>query len=345
MGIRDYHPSEQVCPSVDLGLAPPPLPEIEFMESFQKHPSIAPPQIIDGILHQGCKMVLGGPSKTNKTWCLLDLAIAVASGQTWWGRRCTKTKVLYLNFELPRWSIAQRLAALQYERLNVADAVRENLALWNLRGPAADFSLLRLDLQAQLDRHDFGLIILDPIYKVLGDRDENANGEIAGLMNELELLVQRTRAALAMAHHFAKGDSTGKHAIDRMSGAGAWARDPDSLLILTPHEEEDCYTVTSILRNLPQVPEFVLRWEFPQMRLADDLNPEALRRPQSKNKVCTDRDFVQKFITTTPTARGTIVRLAGEKGLSAPTTDRYLKRLCEAGLISSGSGTYWRLDE
>ena len=26
-------------------------------------------QIVDGILHQGCKLVLGGMSKSNKSWC------------------------------------------------------------------------------------------------------------------------------------------------------------------------------------------------------------------------------------------------------------------------------------
>jgi RecA-family ATPase len=33
------------------------------------------------ILHQGCKMILGGTSKSSKSWCLLDLGVSVASGQ------------------------------------------------------------------------------------------------------------------------------------------------------------------------------------------------------------------------------------------------------------------------
>ena len=70
--------------------------------------------------------------------------------------------------------------------------IGDTLHLWNLRGHNADLTLLRPKLEEQLARHQFGLIILDPAYKVLGDRDENANGEIAGLMNELEALAQRT---------------------------------------------------------------------------------------------------------------------------------------------------------
>src|SRR5262249_22578796 len=144
----------------------------------------------------------------------------------------------------------------------------DSLALWNLRGRNADLTLLRPQLEEQLAKHQFGLIILDPAYKLLGDRDENANGEIAGLMNEFEALAQSSGAAVVVAHHFAKGDSTAKSAVDRMSGAGAWARDPDSIVVLTPHEEENCFTVSSILRNLPQLPEFVVAWDYPLMRVA-----------------------------------------------------------------------------
>ncbi len=207
-------------------------------------------------------MVLGGTSKSNKSSCLLDLAVSVASGQVWWGRRCRKAPVLYINFELHEWAIAQRLIAICGARPECA-GMAETFYLWNLRGRNADLTLLRPKLEEQICRREFGLIILDPAYKVLGDRDENANGEIASLMNELEALAQSSRAAVVVAHHFAKGDSTCKQAMDRMSGAGAWARDPDSLLVLTPHEEPGCFTVTSILRNLPQLPEFVVQWDYP----------------------------------------------------------------------------------
>ena len=62
-------------------------------------------------------------------------------------------------------------------------------------------------------------------------------------MNELGALAQSSGAAVVVAHHFAKGDSTSKEAGDRMSGAGAWVRDPDSIVVMTPHEEPDVFTV------------------------------------------------------------------------------------------------------
>ena len=333
--------SEQIDIAVDLGAVPPPLPDICFFEEFAATPPKVPPQIIEGILHQGCKMILGGTSKSNKSWCLLDLAISVASGQPWWGRRCTKLPVVYINFELQPWALAERLGALCMARPECKGLGR-SLALWNLRGHNADLTLLRPKLEELLARHQFGLIIIDPAYKVLGNRDENANGEIASLMNEFEAMAQKTGAAVVVAHHFAKGDSTAKNALDRMSGAGAWARDPDSIVVLTPHEEPDCFTVSPVLRNLPQVDEFVVQWDYPLMRLAPDLNPDALRRPQSNNKVCTDSEFVDQLISDTPTARGTIVAAGAKIGISRASVDRYLGRLTEAGLICCGNGLYWR---
>jgi hypothetical protein len=333
--------SEQIDIAVDLGVVPPSLPEIMSLRQLVEAAPMPPPQVIEGILHKGCKMVLGGTSKSNKSWCLLDLAISAASGEKWWGRSCAKVPVVYINFELHVWAIAQRLTALALARPE-CKAMGDTLHVWNLRGHNADLTLLRPKLEEQLARHEFGLIILDPAYKVLGDRDENANGEIAGLMNELEALAQRTGAALVVAHHFAKGDSTSKSAIDRMSGAGAWARDPDSILVLTPHEEADCFTVTPVLRNLPQVDEFVVRWDYPLMRVANDLNPEALRRPQGRNKVCTDREFMDAVLNGEGKSFGTIVReAAATLNMGRSSVAKYLKRQVDAGLVRSSGGLYW----
>ena len=220
---------EQVDIAVDLGVLPPPLPEILTLRQLVETAPAAPPQIIEGILHQGCKMILGGHQQEQQdagacwTW-----PISVASGAEVVGAAVREDAGGLHQFRAasrgPSRSGSTRCARARPECKGMGDT----LHLWNLRGHNADLTLLRPKLEEQLARHQFGLIILDPAYKVLGDRDENANGEIASLMNELEALAQRTGAALVVAHHFAKGDSTAKNAIDRMSGAGAWARDPDS---------------------------------------------------------------------------------------------------------------------
>ncbi len=326
---------------VNLRVVEPRLPEIENLETFLKSDLTPPPQIIGGVLHQGRKMVLGGTSKSNKSWCLLNLAMSVASGQEWLGRPCARAKALYINFELHAWALYQRVVAIEAARPECT-GLDDMLAFWNLRGHNADLTLLRPKLEEQLTQHEFGLIILDPAYKLLGDRDENSNGDIAGLMNEFEGLAQRTGAAIVIAHHFAKGDSMWKDPMARLSGAGAWARDADTIMSLTPHEEDDCFTVSAIMRNLPPLSEFVVQWDYPVLRRVNDLDPDSLRRPQAINKVCRGREFVEVVLGNAGLSFSRVVEVAAEKlDMSLATTKRYLSRLKEAGVIDHIGSLYW----
>jgi len=153
--------SEVIDIAVDLGAVRAGLPAIEFLCDFAAHVPAPPSQVIDGVLHRGCKMILAGTSKSNKSWFLLDLAISVASGQAWWGRRCEWVPVVYVNFELPQWAMAQRIGAMCHARPECED-FGLNLNLFNLRGHNEDWTLLRPKLEEQLIRHQFGLVILDP---------------------------------------------------------------------------------------------------------------------------------------------------------------------------------------
>jgi hypothetical protein len=299
-------------------------------------------ELIQGTLHQGCKMVVGGTSKSNKSWCLFDMAMSVASGAPWWGRETSRSQVLYANFELPDWAVKQRIEAISAARPELT-GVADNLFLWNLRGRAANFSSLRPELERMLEREEFGLIMIDPVYKLLGDRDENANSDIADLMNEFERLACQTDAAVVLAHHFAKGNSATKEAIDRISGAGAWGRDPDSIMVMTPHEEEDCFTVTSILRNHPPMEEFVVRWQYPLLARADELDPGELRTPASRLKAMTDLEFLERYLTGESRARKAIIDAAEADGVALRTVARYLQRLVACGTVRTAGGLYWRV--
>ena len=64
------------------------------------------------------------------------------------------------------------------------------------------------------------------------------DGDITALLNMVENLAVTTGAAVALAGHYAKGNAAAKESIDRISGRGVFARDPDSLITFTKHEEE-----------------------------------------------------------------------------------------------------------
>ena len=132
MEMKVFSPAEQVDPAVDLGVVAPALPPIVTLRELVTAAPMPPPQVVDGVLHQGCKMILSGTSKSNKTWCLLNLAVSVASGTEWLGRRCPKMPVLYLNFELHDWAVAQRLSSICGVRPE-CKGIGDTLHLWKLR--------------------------------------------------------------------------------------------------------------------------------------------------------------------------------------------------------------------
>jgi len=232
----------------------------------------------EGVLHRGGKMVLGGASKTFKTWTLVDLAVSVGTGRDWLGKFPTKRgRVLYINLELPAAFFTKRVRDVRDE--NQVDLERGYLKVWNLRGRAADLTtLLPLMLQG-IGESRYDLIILDPIYKLLGQRDENKAGDIATLLNEIESLAVKTGAAVAFGAHYSKGNQAGKEVIDRIGGSGVFARDPDTILNFTRHEQDDCFTVESTLRNHPPIKPFVVRWEWPLMCVDSLLDPAQLKQP------------------------------------------------------------------
>jgi hypothetical protein len=132
--------------------------------------------------------------------------------------------------------------------------------VWNRRGKENEIVGLASQLRAMTARTGADFLIIDPIYKTYGDREENSNTEMAQVLNELEKLAQDTGAAVLIAAHFPKGNLSGRDAIDRVAGASVFGRDPDALLIMTPHEQADAFTVTPVLRDLPSPDEFVIQW-------------------------------------------------------------------------------------
>lgn len=239
------------------------------------------------ILRQRRKLVIGGSSKMGKTWTLLDLALAVASGGYWLGKfKCEQGAVLYVNLELDGCTAGRRMEWIATFREVAVDGklppeIHENLLTWNLRGKCYDLSIMLSAARQRVKEMPGGLkvIILDPIYKTYGGRDENAAGDMASLMLELEQFADECGAAICFAAHFSKGNQAGKDAMDRISGSGVMARDPDAIVTFTQHEEEACFVMESSLREFAPVPATVFEWACPVLNPRDDLDSAKLRQP------------------------------------------------------------------
>lgn len=206
------------------------LPDPENLESVWDHMPELSPCLIDGVLRQGHKMLIAGPSKAGKSFLQTELCIAIAEGRSWLGWGCAKGRVMYVNLELDAASCLHRFrdvyGALGWEPRNL-----KNIDIWNLRGKSVPMDRLAPKLIRRAAKKDYIAIIIDPIYKVITG-DENSADQMAAFCNQFDKICTELGTAVIYCHHHSKGAQGGKRSMDRASGSGVFARDPDALLDL-----------------------------------------------------------------------------------------------------------------
>ena len=213
------------------------LPEPEELDAlWDNMPDLAPP-LIEGILREGHKMLIAGPSKAGKSFALIQLCISIAEGKPWFGFDCTQGKVLYVNLELDRASCLHRFKDV-YEALEQQPSNIGNISIWNLRGKSLPMDQLAPKLIRRAQKRNYKAIIIDPIYKVITG-DENSADQMANFCNQFDKVCTELKCAVIYCHHHSKGSQTGKRSMDRASGSGVFARDPDALLDLLELELEN----------------------------------------------------------------------------------------------------------
>lgn len=216
------------------------LPDSENAADFwDDMPELAPP-LIDGVLRQGHKMLVAGPSKAGKSFGLIELAIAIAEGGEWLGFKCTHGKVWYVNLELDPASCKHRFRDV-YKGLGIEPKNLHNIDIWNLRGRSIPMDKLAQPLIRRAKKSGYTAIIIDPIYKVITG-DENSADQMAHFCNQFDKVCAEVGCAVIYCHHHSKGYQGGKRSMDRASGSGVFARDPDALLDFTELAVTDALT-------------------------------------------------------------------------------------------------------
>ncbi|MDE8038977.1 AAA family ATPase [Erysipelothrix rhusiopathiae] len=210
------------------------LPDPEpLIEVFDNLPPLSPP-LIEGVLRQGHKMLMAGPSKAGKSFALIGLTIAIAEGSKWFGWQCTQGRVLYVNLELDRASALHRFKDV-YKSLGIKPKNLKNIDIWNLRGKVVPMDKLAPKLIRRAQKQGYIAVIIDPIYKVITG-DENSAEQMAHFTNQFDKVASELGASVIYCHHHSKGSQGSKKSMDRASGSGVFARDPDALIDLVELE-------------------------------------------------------------------------------------------------------------
>jgi DNA-binding transcriptional ArsR family regulator len=299
-------------------------------------PAKLPKEIVGQLLRAGERAVLGSTSKSRKSWALLHLAICKANGLPWFGWEMKAGKVVYIDLELISIFFDRRMAAIS-KALNVPHP--ENLILWSLRDchPKPKINELVADTIRRFKDEGVELVILEPSYKMVEASVQGTNSEmmVAQYLEALNEIAAPLQCGIITSHHSPKGDLSTRNSIDLFSGTGVWARDPDLLITMRPHEKDDHVIFDMTRRHGAPVEPLVLCWETPFHRIAHGEDPSKIRTKQSSQKTETTGKVLDVLADAPETGwRNRDWKEACERiGISEPTFNRHRKVLVEQGKV------------
>jgi hypothetical protein len=302
-------------------------------------------------------MVLGGGSKSFKTWTLLNMGLSVAYGKPFWGHEVKQGRVLYVDMELDEEDLQFRKNWIE-RAMGIRESIpgkfdvlplRRILNQWRRKKKQG----INLDPFEEItkiigrSRNDYSLILLDPLYKFLGDRKENDTADMADLFADIEYLSDETGAAVVVGVHFSKGNQALKEVMDRISGSGVFARDPDSIVVMTPLDEKQgdfTFQVEARLRKFKPLKKFAVRWEEPVMVRDDTLDADDLKGKGGRKQEYDPGQILEQLPTngTGLTRKAWQTMSEENEGISKGTFDKLVRELsAENEVFKSKADNLW----
>ncbi len=157
--------------------------------------------LVDGMISRGTITLWTGTDGTAKTFLAQKMAVAVATGADFLGRRCQQARVLYCDYENPSFAVRERLDLM-------AGGPIAGLKVWGTwlqHQPPQIGSELLLTIAKEARP----LIVLDP-FRYAHGAEENDSTEMSAVMQQLTYC-KAAGCAVVLLHHPAKAEgSTGR---------------------------------------------------------------------------------------------------------------------------------------
>lgn len=188
------------APSVDLPLV--------YFNDIE--PCLDVRDFVQGVLVEQGAAVVYGESNAGKTFWTTDLALHVAAGREWNGRRVEQGGVIYCVLEGGA-GFKNRVAAWRnesQERDIPFAAIPSGL---NLLDPDADTPRLiaAINIAAQAMGQPVKLVVIDTLSRAMAGGNENAPDDMGALVRNMDMIRMATGACILFVHHSGKDAAKG----------------------------------------------------------------------------------------------------------------------------------------
>ena len=225
--LKDHTAQDVVGAGKDCPWWKPPEAETSLfmtVTQFQQKSCDTVDWIVEGVIqHRANGMMIARP-KAGKSFCVMDMALALASGQKWldfYVPRRVKTALVSRedNYGLTQWR-ERKLA----KQRGLADSDLDGWLYINAKGLKPKIMLDYHDdvtaLIADLKRYETEFLILD-VMRVLHSAEENDNTEMQKIIDVLNQIQSEANCSICLIHHDNKREDA--TLTERARGASAIA--------------------------------------------------------------------------------------------------------------------------
>jgi hypothetical protein len=196
----------------------------------------------------GCVVIAGKP-KVGKGWIVLDLAMAVTEGSTFWSQKCHQGEVLLYMLEDGRRRIKQRMQMLRPNGYMSGKNIRFR---YSIDGPFSVNSdgtgTLLDDIRVHVRQRSVRMVVVDVFQRVRGvlERNLDAYQQDYKIMGAIQKLANELNVLIVVVHHTKKGKVD--DVIDSISGSFGISGAVDGMMIIG--KEGDMMRVQSKMRDI-----------------------------------------------------------------------------------------------
>lgn len=155
-----------------------------------------------------------GPPGSGKSFLVLDMLGAIASGRLWFGHKVNPAPVVYVALE-GKAGVAQRVRAYRAKRgpMQGVKFFEENI---DLRLPADRDSLVEVITEAGWAN---GVVCIDTLAASAPGMDENTSTDMGALIASLQEMQQALGGCVLVVHHTGKDQTKGLRGWSGLTGA------------------------------------------------------------------------------------------------------------------------------
>ncbi|WP_181184527.1 helicase RepA family protein [Cupriavidus pinatubonensis] len=177
-----------------------------------------PPWLIQGVLPANGLGALYGPPASGKTFLLLDLCFAVASGRPWFGHFVKAPAPVFYVAQEGQGALVQRIRAWRTEHSDTPLPERPSFLTdpFNLRVSSDVNDLCKVVLAAG---GEGALIVIDTLSRAAAGADENSASDMGELIAACTNIQRKTGGMVLVVHHSGKTEGKGLRGHSSLNGA------------------------------------------------------------------------------------------------------------------------------